>query len=272
MTIHRTNQWLDTYLDKIKTSQKQLLVEHQKLICKPLTSFFRSIDEKTLQEHLIRHGLFLPHKNNSKYLSEWLEKDFYPFFKKLYQKLKRAWDGPEADIFLFPSNENSRELQEQFKGNAGLSYPSKLFLFLSPKATPKALTALFLHEYSHTCRLHYFEKAEEDYTLLDAIILEGTAEYLVRRLLGSSSGSQIIQTLSEKQAKALWDKWIKKYRDIKRLDTKHDLIMYGKHGLPNHLGYNIGYYLVSNYAAKQNYSSKKILYTPNEEFLSIIKG
>ena len=43
---------------------------------------------------------------------------------------------------------------------------------------------MFTHEYNHVCRLSKFQKSEEDYVLLDSIILEGLAENAVRERLG----------------------------------------------------------------------------------------
>ncbi len=159
-------------------------------------------------------------------------------------------------------------MKEWYNSNAGLSYPDKLFLFLSSEATTKEIASLFLHEYSHTCRLSKFKKDESDYTLLDAVILEGVAEWIVRKVVGKSFGNKRIEMLPEEIYLDLWKKWIKPNRDIKRTHYKHDMIMYGGRDIPKNFGYIIGYNMVERFMKKYKKSPKALIETRNLEIIT----
>ncbi|KAB8137523.1 DUF2268 domain-containing protein [Gracilibacillus oryzae] len=271
MTIQPTDKWLEEYLDSKTVLLNNKWKQHQNILCKPLAKYFHQTNAQAIQDHLLRHGLFHPANNEQDMITSWLKKDYHQLIEKLYQKYRKAWDGPAAKIFIFPSNHHSKELTERFSGCAGLSFPKQLFLFLSHQATRKQAAAVFLHEYSHTCRLNYFRKPEESYTLLDAIILEGIAEHLVRTIIGEDSGSKWIEQYPEDTARKYFTKWIAANINITRYEPKHDLLMYGdKHGIPQNLGYHMGYYILQQYIKTNKISAKQILYADNEEIIKAI--
>ncbi|MGN8646010.1 DUF2268 domain-containing putative Zn-dependent protease [Gracilibacillus sp. HCP3S3_G5_1] len=267
MTIHSTDKWLKSFIaeKKDKSRRKQHLL-HQSIICEPLTTFFEEVPAEIIQDHLLRHGLFSPFLNEDEG-EEWLEQNFFAKVSFIYKKCKTSWNGPEPDIFIFPSNEESRELKDWYNSNAGLSYPDKLFLFLNKKATNQEIVALFLHEYSHICRLHHFQKQEMEYTLLDAIMLEGIAEWIVRKKVGDPYGNKRIKKVSDSYLLKLWKKWLVPNQQLKRNHPKHDMIMYGLNGAPKNIGYIIGYNIIYRYMMKQNGSITTLLTTPNEEIV-----
>ncbi|SHM71305.1 DUF2268 domain-containing protein [Gracilibacillus kekensis] len=271
MTVHATDEWLKKLSTSLNqqassTSQEKHKI-HLSAICEPLSSFFPEVTPGNIQDHLLRHGLFSP-VTSATFINEWLNKDYYSTVNNLYQRCKRAWEGPSTNIFILPSNEDIRELKAWFNSNAGLSYPDKLFLFLSSTASTKEIAALFIHEYSHTCRLHHFPKEEFNYTLLDAVILEGIAEWLVRKKIGKSYGNKRIEYLSDEALSELWERWIKPHQKIKRMNYKHDLLMYGSKGIPKNIGYIIGYNIVLRYMEKNKKSPRALLRVENEEFIS----
>ncbi|WP_058308933.1 DUF2268 domain-containing protein [Gracilibacillus massiliensis] len=271
MTVHATDKWLEQLIKSLDQAANHTNNEkyqiHLSAICDPLSTFFSEANQKNIQEHLLRHGLFSP-ESSAAFLTGWLKRDYNTKVKKLYQKCKDAWEGPSTDIFILPSNEDIRELKTWFNSNAGLSYPDKLFLFLSSTASTKEIAALFIHEYSHTCRLRNFPKKEFDYTLLDAVILEGIAEWLVRKMVGKSYGNKRIEHLSDEKLVELWERWIMPHQNIKRTNHKHDMLMYGNRGIPKNLGYVIGYNIVLRYMEKNKQHAKEILKTKNQQFLS----
>ncbi|GAE92105.1 hypothetical protein JCM21714_1086 [Gracilibacillus boraciitolerans JCM 21714] len=274
MTIHDTESGLKKLIKQLNQTTKQSVQEkyqlHQTYICKPLAPpFFPDVELPDIQNHLLRHGLFSP-QTSPDVLTDWLKNDYNSKIERLYQKCKATWDGPATNIFVLPSNEEIRELKEWFDSNAGLSYPNKLFLFLSTSASSKELTALFLHEYSHTCRLDNFPKEESSYTLLDAVILEGIAEWIVRKLLGKSYGNKRVKWVPDQTFLNMWKKWVEPNSDIPRTHLKHDMVMYGGSGISKNAGYLIGYNLIHRYMAKNNQGSKALLKLSNEKILASI--
>ncbi|MGP4039316.1 DUF2268 domain-containing protein [Gracilibacillus sp. D59] len=267
MTIHATDKWLKRFIDKKndKDRDEQHLL-HQSIIFEPLADYFEDIPTEAIQEHLLRHGIFSSNINK-KDAQQWLQQNYLSKVNSIYKKCKNAWNGPKPDIFIFPSNEEIKELREWYNSNAGLSYPDKLFLFLQKNAKNREIVALFLHEYSHICRLNHFPKKEMEYTLLDAIILEGIAEWIVRKKVGAAHGNKRVEKVTDEVLKDLWKTWIAPLQQLNRDHPKHDMIMYGLHGVPKNIGYIIGYNIVQRYMTKQNISITTLLYAPNQQIL-----
>ncbi|SFL68557.1 Uncharacterized protein YjaZ [Gracilibacillus orientalis] len=268
MTIHATDKWMKRFTDKkgVKDQEDQNLL-HQSVICEPLTKYFKELPPEAIQEHLLRHGLFSSNLKKED-AQKWLQQNYLSKVNILYKKCKNAWNGPEPDIFIFPSNEEIRELKEWYNSNAGLSYPDKLFLFLQKNAENREIVALFLHEYSHICRLNLFPKKEMEYTLLDAVILEGIAEWIVRKKVGAAYGNKRIEMVTDELLEDLWKKWIEPLQQLTRDHPKHNMIMYGLHGVPRNIGYIIGYNIIQRYMTKQNGSITTLLHTPNHQILA----
>ncbi|MFC4402645.1 DUF2268 domain-containing protein [Gracilibacillus xinjiangensis] len=264
MTVQPTSKWLQNYLDSPFSNMTDKMKQHRDILCKPIEAYFDEVNALSIQNHLLHHGLFPPSPSDEHIINKWLQRKYDQLVEKLYKKYRKAWSGPSANIFIFPSNYHSKELNERFSGCTGLSYPKKLFLFINHQAKAKQVAALFLHEYSHTCRLNFFKKSEADYTLLDAIILEGVAEYVVRSILGEEFGNQWIKHYSYDEAKWYIEKWVYPNLTVTRNQPKHDLIMYGNmHGIPQNLGYHIGYYLIQQFTKDKTFSIKEILYIDN---------
>ena len=272
--IGKTDRWIKKYIKEAEennanTSDRIKL--QQDYVINPLLPYFNGANTMEIQQHLYQFGLFIPHKNEKDKIVRWLKKDFKSHVQKIYQYLQSKWDGPSPSIFILPSNEENRELSILFNGSSGLSYPDKLFLFLPVDATTKQLAALFIHEYSHVCRLHHLYKENQEMTILDAIILEGIAEVIVRKKLGKDAGNQYIRKLDNDVFERYWNRWIKGKEATKRHDHLHDKIMSGSHSIPKNLGYLLGYHLVNQYAEENSISMKKLLYLENEIFLSSLE-
>ncbi|WP_163538499.1 DUF2268 domain-containing putative Zn-dependent protease [Gracilibacillus sp. YIM 98692] len=270
MGLKPTNQWLKAYTQLEATSNAEAFRKQQNKICEPLMGFFQNAEADIIQDYLIQNGLFVPVKNDPPYIQAWLKKRFLTITEKLYQKFRQKWNGPDIPIFVLPSNERSLELSKWYGGNAGLCYPDKLFLFINSNATAKQVAAVFVHEYSHACRLKHFPKEEQEYQLLDAIILEGIAEYAVRKLLGNAYGNQRLEIIPPETFCSYWEDLISPHLSITRNDAIHDHIMYGGRGIPKNLGYLIGYNLIKQFIKRNTYPISKLLYLPNATFLDVI--
>lgn len=91
-------------------------------------------------------------------------------------------------------------------GKSGLAFKDKLFLFLSDQNSDNEIRALLVHEYNHVCRLAKNGKQEENYVLLDSIILEGLAENAVRELVGEEYLAKWTSYYTEGQLNQMWKK------------------------------------------------------------------
>lgn len=102
---------------------------------------------------------------------------------------------------------NPKIMRDQ-NGKSGLAFKDKLFLFLSDQNSDNEIRALFVHEYNHVCRLAKNDKQEENYILLDSIILEGLAENAVRELVGEEYLAKWTSYYTEGQLNQMWKKII----------------------------------------------------------------
>ncbi len=125
------------------------------------------------------------------------------------------------------------------------------------------MKALFTHEYHHVCRLHLLHPLETNLSLLDSIILEGTAEYTVRKLYGDSYGNKNIQMLEDEMLFYLYQKWIQPYQNHASTELIAHQLMYGGKQVPLLLGYIIGYSIVCKYRPT---TIEKLIATPTQEF------
>ena len=107
--------------------------------------------------------------------------------------------------------------------------------------------------------LSKFQKNEENYVLLDTIILEGLAENAVRERLGEEFLATWTSYYSNEELKKMWNNLVFPNRNILKSDLKHQNILYGGRSYPKMLGYCVGYYLVKNYIEATNKTSKDLL-------------
>ena len=122
-------------------------------------------------------GMYKPMKVTRNIFEHMKSNNSWALTEKIFQFYSEKWDGPDIPIYLFPISQHANFFSrrtENLKG--GVSFPDKMFLFVSDKLNTKELEALFVHEYHHVCRLNHQSKKFEEYTLLDSIIIEGLAE------------------------------------------------------------------------------------------------
>ncbi|WP_130859411.1 DUF2268 domain-containing protein [Gracilibacillus phocaeensis] len=266
MLIHPTDKWLREWLDQRQTSN-QVSSSSKNTIGNKLSPYFSSFSASSIQSHLLQHGMFDP-DTEEKQIEEWLSQPFHRKAGKALKKCQEMWNGPDTNVFILPSNENISEFKRWYNSNAGLSFPDKLLLFLQKRATNTEILALVIHEYSHICRLHHFSKPENEYTVLDAIMLEGTAEWLVRKHVGEKAGNKRINWLSDTELQQLWERWVTPYISITRDHPRHDTIMYGAPGTPKNIGYLIGFNIVARFMKQKKLSGQALLKMKKEDILS----
>ncbi|MEC5424568.1 DUF2268 domain-containing protein [Virgibacillus sp. C22-A2] len=246
MSVIRTDRWLLESYD----SPTQL--------CKKLTSYFNEGTDLEIHQHLTSHGMYRrPFQNGEKAVNDL--KGSWDIVRKEEKLLKKEWDGPNIPIFIFPADNSNQKLKRDFNGKSGLAFKDKLFLFISESNAEKEIKALFTHEYNHVCRLSKFDKNEEDYVLLDTIILEGLAENAVREFVGEDFLANWTTYYSVKELNKLWNNLVLPNKETLNFERAHQDILYGLRFAPKMAGYCAGYYIVKKYMEANDLTSKDLL-------------
>lgn len=256
MGIIRTDDWL---VDELSQPLK---------ICERLQPYFKSQSPDDIYHQLISFGMYKPSRIAHDNLDRMMKEKTWDQVKRLFNQYKNKWSGPDIPVFIFPIGQSGGlffRKEEQKK--AGVSFPDKMFLFLSVYDDPKEIEALFVHEYHHVCRLRKLNKNMEKYTLLDSIIIEGLAEYAVLKNCGKEYLANWCRRYSAKELSSFWDKFLKRQIEMKKNERAHDELLYGGGRFPHLLGYAVGYYLVDNFYKKHHYSTKLSFSIPASEFI-----
>ncbi len=247
MSVIRTDKWLlDSYDKPIE-------------LCEKVKEYFDDARASEIHLHLTQHGMYRrPFKNGKELVRKLKENRVWEIVQKEEQQLKKIWDGPNIPIFIFPSD-NNREIIRDFNGKSGLAFKDKLFLFISEDNEEKEIRAVFTHEYNHICRLSQLQKNEKDYVLLDTIILEGLAENAIRERFGEEFVGKWTSYYSNKELERIWKKLLLPNKNIRRMDRKHQQMLYGTRFYPKMAGYCVGYYLVKKYMKATSLTCKDLL-------------
>lgn len=255
MGIIRTNEWLKAEFDNpIK-------------ICEKLIPYFKELNAKEIYHELLNYGMYRPSRGAKSYLRFMEEQNTWGKVTQIFHDYKTKWSGPDIPIFLFPLAQSRGLFVRQESTKSGVSYPDKMFLFISDLEDMKELEALFVHEYHHICRLNKLKKKMNEFTLLDSIIIEGLAEYTVERNCGPQYLANWCTMYSEKEISVFWEKYIEKFLHRKKSERIHDEILYGGGRFPNLLGYAAGYDIVNNFYKNNHYSTKLSFANPAEKYL-----
>ncbi|MCQ6275510.1 DUF2268 domain-containing protein [Bacillus sp. V3B] len=247
MSVVRTDKWLLNLYDKP--------IE----MCEKIEEYFDGARASEIYHYLTLHGMYRPLQNGNKLVRSLQENKVWEIVHKEKRKLQNMWEGPDVPVFIFPSDINNRKIKRDFNGKSGLAFQDKLFLFISEDNEETEIKALLTHEYNHVCRLAKLQKKEEDYVLLDTIILEGLAENAVRERLGKEFVSTWTSYYSNEELDRIWKKLVCPNRNILKADRKHQDILFGLGYYPKMSGYCVGYYLVKNYIEANSLTSKDLL-------------
>ncbi|MBU5266443.1 DUF2268 domain-containing protein [Virgibacillus proomii] len=253
--VVRTDEWLlKDYNHPIK-------------ITKRVESYFSNAEAEEIYSHLTKYGMYRK-PLSKKRIKQMQDAQIWKIIDLEYAKLKKEWSGPDVPIFIFPSDTNHR-LMKEYNGKSGLTFKDKIFLFVFEGNTESEIHALLTHEYNHVCRLNKYQKPEEKYTLLDTIILEGMAEYAVRKQLGKDYTATYIGKYTDETLKRFWNKLILPNAQLKAGNKKYVQLLYGSQFYPKMLGYCVGEYLVRNYANTHNMSVKDLFQIKSEEIADV---
>jgi uncharacterized protein YjaZ len=252
MSVVHTDEWL------IK------LNAHPIQLCERLTSYFEEATARDIYLHLVHHGMYSSSSDVTQIVEEMKQKRIWERVETIYKKLRKRWNGPDVPIFIFPADPRNRKLACDFNSKGGLAYPDKLFLFLLPHHTEKEIEAVFTHEYNHVCRLDKQKKNSEQYTLLDAIILEGLAENAVSQYVGETYKANWTTYYSEYELMKFWRRYIAPYQSIQSHHSAYDRLLYGHGFYPNMLGYAVGYGMVRCCLQEKGIDFSKLMEMPSE--------
>lgn len=175
---------------------------------------------------------------------------------RIFQKYKEKWKGPDIPIYIFPYENKSSLLLSNHAKKSGVSFPDKLFLFLTKFDDDLEIEAVLVHEYHHVCRMNGLNKPIQEYTLLDSIIMEGLAEDAVHENVGEKYVADWIRPISNETFGLYWKKYLKEQLAIKKTEKLHDHLLYGKGLLPTMLGYSSGYHIVRNFRKRTDLTEK----------------
>lgn len=199
-------------------------------VLKLTSHIFTEIPDEAIYFELLQLGLL---KRGS------IQLDFDPWgiLQNQLLELKKAWNGPDVDVFIFPAANGLIK--------NGVAYKNGICLFISKKVNLIDCKALLAHEYNHICRRQFIK---EPPTLLESVIIEGLAESAVHDLFGEEAISPWTKQFSLKEAKALWEKHFIPSLNVRGLH-RHYEFLYGDEslGLPKWIGYSIGFRIVDTF-------------------------
>ncbi|MEH7253493.1 DUF2268 domain-containing protein [Neobacillus niacini] len=256
MGIIRTDKWLDEEFDRPTK------------ICDKLLPVFKGSSAPKIYQQLTEFGMYKPSSRTKGIFLSLKENKKWEEVERILQEYQKKWRGPDIPIYLFPiGQQRSFFSRQEDKVKGGVSYPDKMFLFLSNSLTSKELEALFVHEYHHICRLTNQTKRFEEYTLLDSLIIEGLAEYAVLVNCGRNYLADWCSMYSDSELIKLWDKYLNDNLELKKSDRKHDDLLYGTGRIPKLLGYAAGFRIVEEYYKNNQFSISLSFKLPAKKFL-----
>ncbi|CAG9622863.1 DUF2268 domain-containing protein [Sutcliffiella rhizosphaerae] len=258
MSIIQTDKWLEKDY-------------HQPLnITKRLLTYFEDVSAAELYDYLIVHGMYRPVKDGKVSVEKLRSLDCWNIVMMEWKRLKKIWNGPDIPIFIFPSDKYNIQIKRDFKGKSGVAFKDKLFLFLPEDIEIDEVKALFIHEYNHICVLAKNSRKDEQYTLLDSVLIEGLAESAVLHQLGENYISNWTNYYSKKNLKNYYEKFILPNKHIKQNEREHYKLLYGKGFYPKMLGYCVGFYLVQELLETHSISYSSLMRKDLNEIAKLI--
>lgn len=240
-------------------------------ICKKLKDYL-SLPPRYMYRYLVSRGMYRPVRGGKDDIEKLQQQNVWGEIEKELQQLRHWLGGPDIPIFIFPSDVYNRRIQREYDGKSGLAFRKCLFLFVSPRNAIEELKAVLTHEYHHICRLFTIKKKEEDYTLLDTMILEGLAEAAVAERYSEAYHAPWTRYYKKQEAVQFWHKYIKDKRDVYRGTVNHEELLNGLWPYPDMLGYALGFYLVQDCITHKKLTTKQLLTMDAKEILQAARS
>ncbi|UAL48624.1 DUF2268 domain-containing protein [Sutcliffiella horikoshii] len=247
MSIIHTDRWLEEDY-------------HQPLnISKKLLKYFEDVTAAELYDYLIMHGMYRPVRDGKGTVEKLKTLDCWNIVLGEWKRLKKLWNGPDIPIFIFPSDKHNNQMKRDFKGKAGVAFKDKLFLFLPEDIEVNEMKALLTHEYNHICVLSKNNRKDDQYTLLDSVLIEGLAESAVKSLVGKEYTSSWTSYYTDKELENFLNKYIIPNKEVKKSERDHMKLLYGKGFYPKMLGYCVGYYLIQKILKEEKITYRALM-------------
>ncbi|KRG15952.1 hypothetical protein ACA30_03475 [Virgibacillus soli] len=225
-------------------------------------------DEHDFYHYLLRFGMYQPSSRSLHLFNQLKQEKVWDRVEIIYQKYKKKWGGPTVNIYLFPINQENQFFMRQLQGRAGLSFSDTIFLFISTGLSDEQIESLFVHEYHHAARMTKYKKQTNEYTLLDSVLFEGLAETAVLNSCGKKYTAFWTEIFSEDKLKGMLEKFYSPAFHIKRNDPKHDYLLFGgRKGIPNMMGYAIGYEMARGYIRNNKITMNETFSIPSDQLL-----
>ncbi|MEI4831452.1 DUF2268 domain-containing protein [Bacillus sp. FJAT-53711] len=246
MGVVKTVEWMRTYY------------QEPEKICEKFTKYF-PLQQEALYRFLVSKGMFRPVIDGEKEIDILQKKRVWEKLALEYKELREWLKGPDIPVFILLSDPFNRTIQREYNGKAGLSIRDALFLFVSSQNSIGELKALLTHEYHHICRIHETEIKEEQYTILDTMVMEGLAEQAVYERYGDSYHAPWVSYYSKQEAIRLWHRFLHDSCNVNRMTREHDMLLNGWRFYPRMLGYAVGFHIVKDCVAHTKYNTNALL-------------
>ncbi|GIN19231.1 MAG TPA: hypothetical protein DEO65_09855 [Bacillus bacterium] len=217
-------------------------------------------------QYLRRFGMYQPSRRTYEMFTRLKEQEAWQHVEKYYKKYKKLWKGPDVDIYIFPI-EPTRQFMLEMKGRSGLTFPDKIFLFLSPVDDVKIWESLLVHEYHHAARMNRYNKDPEDYNLLDSLIFEGLAEHAVQKYCGKEYTADWMRLYERDHLQHYWNRVYKERLQLSKKHPFHDDLLFGRKGIPRMMGYALGADIIMGYEGKHPLTVQESFNIPSEKIL-----
>ncbi len=217
--------------------------------------------------YLKRFGMYEPSAVTRRMFEQLKEQKAWEKVEKYYERYRKCWNGPNVKIYIFPLQPTNHFIH-YFQGRSGVTFPNKIFLFLSPTSDRKNWESVFVHEYHHATRMCKYDKQFADYDLLDSLIFEGLAEHAVLKYCGKKYVSKWMTRYEKDELSYYWKQLYKRKIKITKKDPEHQLLLFGGKGIPMLMGYAIGAELIKSFKGKEQLTVQQSFTIPSETILN----
>ncbi len=273
MAVKKTQKTLQKICKKGEGKPRTFIASIQRdIITKPLLALFPETPPEAIYYELLQNGLYEPRDSAElmDIVMQLEKKELWTLAEKEYNRLKKLWNGPEAEIYIYPLTRKRPSIGGSMANKNGVAYKNVLFLFVAPELTEHEFYALLAHEYHHICRIAFLGSSPAEHSLKESLVIEGMAEAAVEELYGEEWLSPWAQRYSEAEAKEIW-----KQHFVPALDKigvgNHRPYLYGdrRRRIPPWGGYSTGYRLVKSYLEQNEAISQEKLYKlPSDEIIN----
>ena len=240
-------------------------------ICEKFIKYI-PLRKEVLYRFLVSKGMFRSIQDGEKEIDILQTNGVWEQLEMEYKELKNWLNGPDIPVFILLSDPYNKIVQHEYNGKAGLSMRKALFLFISPNNTIEELRALLTHEYHHICRLYNSKRKEENYTLLDTMIMEGLAEQAVYERHSAQYYAPWTAYYKKEEVMEFWKRFVKERCHVQRGTREHDIMLNGLGAYPKMLGYTIGFHIVKDCVQSTDENSLSLLGVGAEEILQKAKS